>query len=238
MTDATQTGTSRVRTAIVVPVHNAHDYVESIKEQLMSVEDPVVWVDDASDEETSTLIYDEPYYIRNERQQLFSRTSNRGIRFAYRLFDPEFIALVNTDCELREGWLETLKQIMARDERIGLVGYDNECEHQDDEFRELDDSEYVTGHCILLRVAMLKEIGVFCETDTNGTHLSHTRDLWGLAHVGSDEFMSMRARDHGWAIGYCARDLVGHAVSASWPGKCEWLSKFKLEPLWPANDRL
>jgi len=224
--------------AIVVPVHNAPTFVANLKCHLMGMRYPVVWVDDASQAETTALICGEKHYLRNLRQQLFTRTSNRGIRYANRHFSPEYILVLNTDCELRDGWLESLVSILDDDPQIGIVGYDNVCNPLPEAFNRIYEPHYVTGHCLALRTVMLRQIGVFCETDLQGFHLPHTAGLLGLAHVGSDHLLSLRAMESGWKIGFCARDLVGHAVSQSWPGGTHWLSQFRLVPLWTPDDGL
>src|SRR5947209_12709329 len=105
-------------TAIMVPVHDALHHVQRALMSIVATcpAAPLAVVDDGSSAETHDwlrrFLLDERSpskeymraLLRNERQQLFTRTVNRGIRWAYALrrvagAPPiDFVAVVNSDC--------------------------------------------------------------------------------------------------------------------------------------------
>jgi GT2 family glycosyltransferase len=149
--------------------------------------------------------------------------------------------VVNTDCDLRSGWLEAL-QSGLEDPQVGIVGYPEQPEAGEEWrralYQEVHQPEYVTGHCLLLRMEMLEEIGVFCETDTTGRDIPELAHCHGQAHIGSDKMLSWRANAAGWKTLYCRYPGVYHEAGKSWGHRLDWLSEFRLESLWPACDTL
>jgi cellulose synthase/poly-beta-1,6-N-acetylglucosamine synthase-like glycosyltransferase len=244
--------------AIVVPVHNALEYTRQTLHAIAITYPrvPLIVVDDGSNEVTCRWLADfvrerhpgrvagHCVLLRNERQQLFTRTVNRGLRWAYNLRhgnDPlriDFVAVVNSDCDLWDGWLKALRLGME-DARAGIVGFAEAPDGWEPAYRELREPAYISGHCFLVRVRMLEEIGVLCETDTYGGPDSpdHTRWL-GQAHVSSDRALSWRANRAGWRTLYCHCRLCAHAGAQSWHRDLEWLARFDLQPLWPPCDAL
>lgn len=250
------------KVAIVIPVHNALPYLQRTVNQIYtttSADVPLVLIDDASLEPTADwiqslvhkkssnqvplkhLLTRKAVSARNTRQQLFTRTSNRGLRLAYKNFSPDYIALINSDCDLRAGWLEGLLEWMAPD--VGLVGYRDAPPPEElyDETEEKQSPDYVTGHCVLLRVVALRECGVFCETDINGSKDPGLFNLCGLAHIGSDRHLNYAFQAKGWRTLYSNRPGVYHEAGKSWKGGSHnlgWLSQFQLSPLWEPCDVL
>ena len=248
---------SKPNIAIVIPVHNGLEHVQRCLSSLMATcpQLPLIVVDDCSDEETHQwlrqfLLAECPVapasrrvLLRNERQQLFTRTANRGLRWAYNLrraADPitiDFVAVVNSDCYLHDYWLKAMLLGME-DPQVGLVGYCNQPDGQEPALREMREPDYITGHCLLLRMRMLEQIGVLSETDTNGVNSPDLASSLGQAHYGSDRTLSWRANRAGWRTLYCHCRLCDHAGSASSPRDPGWLSSFNLQPLWPPCDQL
>jgi glycosyltransferase involved in cell wall biosynthesis len=244
-------------TAIVIPVHNAREYIERTLRGMEirgEATNPLVIVDDCSGDETATLLREHEQAIRagsfeaawprkfallrNERQQLFTRTVNRGLRYAYHHWKPDYIAVVNSDCALKPWWLHNLADALSRDETLGLIGYTDNPDGKKPLVKKVRYPEYVTGHCLLLRVKMLEEVGVFCETDTDGRKSPELAHLKGLAHIGSDRIMSWSANAAGWGTAYCNFEGLTHAAGKSWNHDLGWLSQFDLQPLWTPCDTL
>lgn len=238
-----------MRVAIVMGVHNALDYAKRTLEQIMSTTEdvPLVIVDDCSDEEVSISLKHyaagarlNTIYLYNPKQQLFTRTYNRGIRIAYQRWKPDLIVCVNSDLELKAGWLDWLIKGFANPS-VGMVGYRDQFDptiFSKKSYTEQKRPEYVTGHCLALRVKMLEEIGVFCETDITGRDSPELAPFKGQAHIGSDRILSWRANLAGWKTMYCNYPGCSHEAGKSWNHDLSWLSSFNLDPLWEPCDTL
>jgi GT2 family glycosyltransferase len=122
--------------------------------------------------------------------------------------------------------------------RVGLVGYCECPDGQEPALRELREPGYINGHCFLLRVRMLEEIGILCETDFTGVNSPDLAPYLGQAHYGSDRTLSWRANRAGWKTLDCHCRLCDHAGHASSPRDLTWLANFDLQPLWPPCDAL
>ncbi len=214
---------------IVIPVHNAPESVRCLFEQLdMTVPGHKrIIVNDASDSETTTVIAeysdgrDDVLTLANRKQQLFTRTVNKGIRVS----ETDRIAVVNTDMKLRPGWLERLNEAMGKSRSIGLVGYPLRCNQDEDWDKRVIEPGYVTGHCVLLKREMLEEIGLYCETDIR------------QAHILSDMMLSYRANAAGWRTVEVRAPLCEHGDGASWHRNYDWLfHEFDYSQLEPGKD--
>jgi GT2 family glycosyltransferase len=129
-TGSSDSGTTPLQVSIVIPVFNQLSYtrtcLEAIRrntpEAVVSYE--VVVVDDASSDETPTYLQEAlreaPHLVvlRNEVNQGFSRTCNRGAAAAR----GEFVLFLNNDTEVQPGWLQPLHDLMRLDPRIGAAG--------------------------------------------------------------------------------------------------------------------
>ena len=235
-----------------MPVHNALPSVRAILTNLDEVTSPttLIIVDDASDADTRKVLQDFPKFrpvisnttlLRNERQQLFTRTVNRGIREAVHRYNAKAVTVVNTDCILKDGWLLQLQQAL-KDPRVGMAGFwDNNYPDVDlkkQPYTEMKAPGYVTGHCFTLRVEMLREIGILCETDTTGKVDPALAAYKGQAHIGSERLLCNKANLRGWKTVYVNAPLVEHGDGKSWGRDLRWLNQFVLEPLWHPCDTL
>lgn len=242
-------------TVLVMPVHNALPYVQRSLQQLVPLlpKCPLIIVNDSSEKETADWLVQfhqehalTTHLLHNSNQQLFTRTVNRGLRKAYSLYKPQSIAVVNSDCDLKEGWLEAMQQILHEHQDIGLVGYrDGTPEGLEEPFEDVvAPTGYVTGHLILLRTQALLEVGVFCETELGGNRYPEYTHWHGTAHIGSDRDLSYRMRAGNWRTVYCNFPGVEHQGGQSWGsethvGHClGWLASFNLIPMWEPNDSL
>jgi glycosyltransferase involved in cell wall biosynthesis len=238
-----------VTRAIVVPVHGALPYVERLchRLDLYSPAVPVVVVDDGSDPETALWLdrwvgvqryTKRPVaLLTNARQQLFTRTVNRGLRFAYREWQPGHILVLNSDVELlHPAWLDELLEVMRPG--VGIAGYPDSPDGTKPLIRVKRMPEYVTGHCIAFATRMLAQVGVLCETDTTGRDSPELAHIKGQAHIGSERILGYRANAAGWqALEYNA-PYLRHAAGKSWNHDLSWLASFDLQPLWTAHDGL
>lgn len=187
--------------------------------------------------EESSVEMPEVDLLRNERQQLFTRTVNRGIRHAVRNWKSDVVIVLNTDIVLKQGWYKHLLRMFECPD-VGMTGYRDDREPRKSAYSEVRLPNYITGHCFALRVSMLREIGVLCETDTDGRGDPNLAAYHGQAHIGSERILSNRANINGWKTLYCNGLYVQHADGKSWGRDLGWLNRFVLEPLWKPNDTL
>jgi GT2 family glycosyltransferase len=240
-----------VTASVIVPVHNALEYVKkSLPAVIDALEDndTLFIVDDKSDIETKLYLQKMAHIaisgkgiptaiIDNSRQQLFTRTCNRGIRAAYHQFHPEIVVLVNTDCNLKTAWLAGIKDGFT-DPGVGIVGYPDQPNGRAPFFRIEMPPSYITGHCIGFRTKMMEQIGVLCETDTDGRGAPELAAYKGQAHIGSERILCWKANMFGWKTVYCHKTLVTHEAGKSWNHDLGWLANFDLQPLWEPCDTL
>lgn len=235
---------------IVMPVHNALAAVAATLRALDATcpEVPLVLVDDASGPETAAYLRE--YHVEcqthrdcqllvNARQQLFTRTVNRGLRVAWASAQPATILVLNSDVALAAGWLAGLMAVWDKSPRsVGMVGYPDVPDGKPPLVTRVRLPEYVTGHCMLLNTRMLAEIGVLTETDTTGRDSPELAGLLGQAHIGSDRLLSWRANMAGWETWTVNKPCIRHVAGQSWQHDLAWLACFELVPLWPAHDAL
>lgn len=219
--------------SICIPVHNAHEHVAKLLECLQNTESnqcEQVFVDDASNAETRSLLIrycarnSNASYLRNYEQQLFTRTLNRAIRAASP--DTYYYCCLNTDCELKEGWLDDLVQCMERHPEAGIVGYpDGRVEDGEDEpayYPEVPGrTTYITGHCFIVKKEVFDKVGLLCETDLS------------QAHISSERMLCYKAAEMGYEMWYIHSDKCHHSSGgASWKRDLTWLYNFPLYQLW------
>lgn len=250
-----------MKIGIVYPVHNALEYVKrSLAQIRTTLTDKIslVIVNDASDQETSRYIHLiakeicsdglDAVVLDNKRQQLFTRTVNRGVRFAVNQLGAEMVAVVNTDCDLLPGWLEYLAKGFI-DSNVAMVGYQDQPDQEawkKKTYTEVRLPSYVTGHCFGLRVSALREVGLLMETDLDGSYVlpglgrvsQDVAPYKGQAHIASERILCWRFIQAGKRCLYCHAPKVYHEAGKSWGHDLQWLSNFDLRPLWQPTDTL
>lgn len=235
----------------VVPVHNAADYAKATLEWIINnhPELYLIVVDDHSSVETHTTIKnvlekhpiaDNYQLIVLEKQQLFTRAVNTGIRAAHKKGNFDYCFIVNSDCMLKENGFEELLKPFINDKDMGLTGYTDSPQYSDEEFTLVESPHFVTGHFMCIKFEVFKKVGVFCETDLGGpfTNYPEFSSLKGLAHIGSDRYFSNLIRIYGYKTAYVNFPGVEHRAGQSWGHRLDWLSSFNLELLWEPYDTL
>lgn len=153
--------------------------------------------------------------------------NNTGMKFALENYDPEFILVLNPDTKVEANLLSELQKPMS-DSKVGAVGpkvkfyknkneglinsagliFDGFNQAYDIGFEVEDKGQYneqkevfgVTGACILYRVAMLKEIGLY----------------WEKIKLYMDEVeMFIRAGKAGWKVVYNPSTTLLHKYMKS-----------------------
>jgi GT2 family glycosyltransferase len=225
---------------IVIPVHNAIECTARLLDQLKQTEAADVaqiLVDDASDRETHDVLVKyvsevpNASLLVNDRQQLFTRTLNRGIRAAQP--DTTAIVEINTDCQVKPGFLQALVDCFNRHPDSAIVGYNNYTPTEGEDLEAIypavqDHPDYITGHCILIPMDVIRDIGVFCETD------------YSQAHISSERLWCWKAALQGYKMWYLNSNLCIHDEGGpSWGRNVAWLFyKFDYSTLWPGRDTL
>lgn len=240
---------------IVVPIHDALDSVRDLLESIDSATPPaeLILVNDCSGPSTSDYLTSfkskrdkrglKTVLLKNDKQQLFTRAVNRGIRYAVNQLSAEAVIVLNSDCTVELGWYNQLTNALTSDKRVGVAGFWDNSYPQDVDYRKKPYTEvkmpnYITGHCFILRVEMLKEIGVLCETDIDGRNDYTLAPYKGQAHIGSERMLCNKANVYGWKTVYCNTPVVFHGDGKSWGRNLQWLNQFDLQLLWEPNDTL
>lgn len=109
---------------VVIPVYNQLDAtlrcLASIQKNWPKTPIEVLVVDDSSTDETAITVKSIPgcRYICHSENLGFLRSCNRAIDFC----ESPYVMLLNNDTTVTEGWLDSLVDLIANDETVGLVG--------------------------------------------------------------------------------------------------------------------
>ena len=172
--------------SIIVPVCGRAAYtvrcLQAMADDPTSVPFEVIVVDDASTDSTSTVLarVHGLRTVHNTENLGFVGACNRGIDVA----KGEYVVLLNNDTEVRHGWLDALVSTAEADDSVGVVGSKlvypdgrlqeaggvvwsdgsawNYGRFDDPELAPYDyarDVDYCSGACLLVRRALLTELG-------------------------------------------------------------------------------
>ena len=110
--------------SVVIPVYNQFEYtywcVRSIVETTKDLDYEIIIADDCS---TDTTVDIEKYLpgvrvIRNERNLRFTLNCNNAVKYA----KGKYVALLNNDTVVMDGWMSSLVEVLERYPDVGLVG--------------------------------------------------------------------------------------------------------------------
>jgi GT2 family glycosyltransferase/glycosyltransferase involved in cell wall biosynthesis len=216
---------------VVIPVHGRAALTErclrSVVEHGAAVDYEIVVVDDASPDDTATLLARAHgvHTVALRENQGFVRACNAGAEAAR----GEYLVFLNNDTEVRAGWLDALVDTAVRSPDIGLVGAtilqpdglvqevggiiwnDGTAQHYGrgesptlHQFRHVRDTDYCSGCCLLIPRALFTEIGGFDET-------------LGTAYY-DDVDLAFGVRARGLRVVVCPGAVVEHAEGSSYGG--------------------
>ncbi|MCR4674788.1 MAG: glycosyltransferase [Lachnospiraceae bacterium] len=178
------------KVTIIIPVYNQFEYtyncIHSILDNVGDVSYEVVLGDDCSTDETADI----SKYVENI---IVSRTKN-NVRFllnvnkAVECAKGEYIVLLNNDTQVQEGWLESLINVLDKDEYVGMVGsklvypdgklqeaggivfsdgsgwlYGNGLNPNMPEYNYVKEVDYISGASVMIRKYLWNKIGGFDE---------------------------------------------------------------------------
>ena len=110
--------------SVVIPVYNQFEYtywcVRSIVETTKGIDYEIIIADDCSTDTTCDI---EKYLpgvrvIRNERNLRFTLNCNNAVKYT----KGKYVALLNNDTLVMDGWMSSLLKVLENDPKVGLVG--------------------------------------------------------------------------------------------------------------------
>lgn len=174
--------------SVVIPAYNHLDHtaacLASIAAASVTTPYEVIVVDDASADDTADRLpeVDGLRFLRNEENQGFIRTCNRGAEAAR----GEFVLFLNNDTQVGDGWLDALLDTFGTRPDAGLVGaklvypdgtlqecggmvfrdgsgwnYGRGDDPDRPEYQYLREVDYCSGACITLRRDLFDRLGGF-----------------------------------------------------------------------------
>lgn len=222
---------SHPQTDIIIPVHNALSYTEACIDSIFTKTNRfrLIIVDDFSNVETTAYLMSvlqrqpEALYIRTAQQKWFTRASNIGLR----LVRTQRCILLNSDCVVDDGWLETLYAVWSEAEqagkRVGMVGSHQSAE-EPRTWAEYVEPGYVTGHCLLLSIPILSEMA-----DRRGNPGWYLDEVHcDAAHINSDRYLSYEMNRAGYATVASFKAAIGHHGGKSWGHDLSMVRRIRL----------
>ena len=175
--------------SVIIPVHGKFAYtyqcLASILRALPRTSFEVVVVDDASPDETlflPAIVSGAVLYLRNPRNGGFIAACNAGAAAAR----GRYLLFLNNDTEVKEGWLDALRDTFSEVPDAGLVGsklifpdgsvqeaggivwrlgdgwnYGRGCQPDDPRISYLRDADYVSGASIMVARPVFEALGGF-----------------------------------------------------------------------------
>jgi len=168
------------------------------------------------------------HFFQSENNKFLTGGNNYLMKFTSENLNPKYILVLNPDTKLEKNLISTLVTDLENDERLGAAGpktvffknenegkinsaglfYDGFMQAYDIGFMEKDEGQFdkkdevfgVSGSCILYRVSMIKEIGVY--DDSIKMYLDEIE-------------MFIRAKKKGWKVLYDGSVTLHHSYMQS-----------------------
>lgn len=168
------------------------------------------------------------YLLKNKRNYGFTGGNNRGMEFAIQNLHPDYLLLLNNDTRVEETFLTELVNLGESDPYIGFVGpkvydlngtteliqsvggdhnlwrfepyYRGQGEVDQGQYDENQEVDFISGACMLVKTAMIREVGLFDEA-----YFSYREENdW-----------CMRGEQAGWLTVYAYRSRIWHREQGS-----------------------
>jgi GT2 family glycosyltransferase len=176
-------------------------------------------------------------FVRDNSEDniLFTKAVNEGLRKFVYSDAYDYVLILNQDANLRDECLQQLVHAMSQHPQAGIcapialsldksVNWAGSAEafpwgrHVAYNLTQLPkqpfETYWVNGACMLMRTAMLREIGLFDE---------------GMQFICSDADISFTARSRGWKCLVVSSAFVEHDLGGSASTTIDWLNKIKLQ---------
>ena len=209
--------------SIIIPVHNKFRYtynlIFSILHINIAISYEIIIADDMSNDETKLIdnYIKNIIIIHNNKKYNFVRNCNKASKLA----KGKYILFLNNDSKVNKGWLDSLVNIIERDDKIGMVGskfiYPNkklqeaggivfnngDCsnfgrydESDKPEYNYVKEVDYISGASILIRKSIWEKIGGFDERFNPAYY--------------EDTDLAFQLRKNGYKIVYQPKSIVIH----------------------------
>lgn len=224
---------AKPKVAIVILTWNNENDIEACLKSVQKIAYPnfqTLVVDNNSSDKTCSIVegFKDIDLLKLEENLYFTGGNNKGIKYAFENYAPEYVMILNPDTEVEANLLDVLIYTVEKDKKIGAVGpkirflggendgkinsagifYDGYVRAYDNGVNEVDKGQYdytkevfgVTGTCILFRKEMLDEVGLF----------------WEKIKMYLDEVeLFLRAKESGWKVVYTGKTTVHHKHMSS-----------------------
>lgn len=214
--------------SIVIPAYNQFKYnmdcINAIIKNTEDVEYEVIFIDDASTDETTRI---EEYVenirvIRNKENYGFLLNCNNGARIAR----GKYILFLNNDTQVQKDWLKPLIDLIESDEKVGMVGsklvypdgklqeaggiiwsdasgwnYGRLDDPHKSDFNYVKEVDYISGASIMIKKSLWTEIGGF--------------DIRYVPAYYEDTDLAFEVRKKGYKVMYQPKSVVVHFEGVS-----------------------
>ncbi|MEI4768846.1 glycosyltransferase [Psychrobacillus sp. FJAT-51614] len=209
--------------SIIIPVYNKWEYtyscLKSIFTNSQDIAFEVIIADDMSTDETANIseYVENIKAIRDGENRGFLLNCNNAAKFA----EGKYVLFLNNDTQVQEGWLDSLVELIERDNQIGMVG--SKLVYPDGRLQEaggiiwndasgwnfgrLDDPakpeynyvkevDYLSGAAIMIKKELWDTIGGFDERYVPAYY--------------EDTDLAFEVRKHGYKVMYQPKSVVVH----------------------------
>jgi GT2 family glycosyltransferase len=141
----------------------------------------------------------------NKKNKGFSGANNVGIKKAIKEYNPNYILLLNDDCEIIEkNWLKKIIEVGEKNKNIGILGckilypdkslqniggYLNKWKIElelDDDREDVFEVDHVMGACIIIKKEVINDLGILNEAYS--------------PYLLEDTDYCLRAKEKGWKV--------------------------------------
>lgn len=200
------------KVAIIICTYNQQKLLEkclkSIKDKTEYKNYKIYFIDDSGNGEIADKVKTKFKWVNttaNKKNLGFSKSNNVGIKKAIKDYNPDYILLLNDDCEIIEkNWLKKIIEVGEKDRKIGILGcnirypdgtlqnlggYLNNWKidlELNDNKKEIFEVDHVMGAFLMIKKEVINKIGILDEIYS--------------PYLLEDTDYCLRAKGEGWKI--------------------------------------